>query len=102
LFASDPSQGCILSARAFTVFVNPHNGPGKGVLPNENYTQAIQTLDSLENARTIGYVATTWCTKTMISVLDEIAVHTGWGDSDPPLAMSGTLFDETSTYCTTE
>jgi hypothetical protein len=56
----------------------------------------------MENARTIGYVATTWCTKTMISGLDEIAVHTGWGDSDPPLAMSGTFFDETSTYCTTE
>lgn len=86
----------------FTAIVNPHNGPGEGALPNENYTQAIRTLNSLENVRTIGYVATTWCTKTMSSVLDEIAVYTGWGDSDPSLAMNGIFFDETPTHYTTE
>lgn len=51
----------------------------------------------MENVRTIGYVATTWCSKALESVLDEIALYAGWGESDPSVAMSGILFDETPT-----
>ncbi|KAF2793488.1 hypothetical protein K505DRAFT_385480 [Melanomma pulvis-pyrius CBS 109.77] len=86
----------------FTAIVNPHSGPGEGALPNDVYTQAIQTLNSLDNVRTIGYVATTWCTKNVSSVLNEIAVYTGWGASDPSLAMNGIFFDETPTHYTPE
>ncbi|KAF2177703.1 hypothetical protein K469DRAFT_807023 [Zopfia rhizophila CBS 207.26] len=87
---------------SFTAIVNPHSGPGEGSLPNENYTQAIQTLNSLENLRTIGYVATTWCTKNVSSVLDEVAVYAGWSSHDPSLAMSGIFFDETPWQHTSE
>ncbi|KAF2273403.1 uncharacterized protein EI97DRAFT_156392 [Westerdykella ornata] len=81
----------------FTAIVNPHNGPGGGALPNEDYAQAIRALNSLNNVRTIGYVSTTWCSKTVESVLDEIALYDGWGQSDPSLAMGGIFFDETPT-----
>ncbi|KAF2115111.1 Spherulation-specific family 4 [Lophiotrema nucula] len=86
----------------FTAIINPQSGPGEGALPNENYTQAIQTLNALDNVRTIGYVATTWCSKNLSSVLDEIAVYAGWGSQDPSLAMSGIFFDETPTLYTPE
>jgi hypothetical protein len=86
----------------FTAIVNPHSGPGEGALPNKNYTQAISTLNSMDNVRTIGYVATTWCTKNVSSVLDEVAVYAGWSDYDSSLAMSGIFFDETPTHYFTE
>ncbi|KAF2471078.1 uncharacterized protein BDR25DRAFT_30243 [Lindgomyces ingoldianus] len=86
----------------FTAIVNPYSGPGDSALPNENYTQAIHTLNALGNVRTIGYVATTWCTKNASSVLDEVAVYAGWGAQDPQLAMSGIFFDETPTHYTPE
>jgi hypothetical protein len=81
----------------FTAIVNPHNGPGEGSLPNEDYTQAIKALNSMDNVRTIGYVATTWCRKDLNSVLDEVARYAGWGNSDSSLALSGIFFDETPT-----
>lgn len=81
----------------FTAIVNPHNGPGEGLLPNEDYTQAIKTLNSMDNVRTIGYVATTWFSRSLNSVLDDVARYAGWGISDPSLAMSGIFFDETPT-----
>ncbi|KAF2751547.1 hypothetical protein M011DRAFT_118471 [Sporormia fimetaria CBS 119925] len=84
----------------FTAIVNPHNGPGEGAMPNNDYTQAIKTLNSMRNVRAIGYVATTWCRKGLQTVLDEIAQYAGWGTADPALAMSGIFFDETPTgYC---
>jgi hypothetical protein len=81
----------------FTAIVNPHNGPGEGLLPNEDYTQAIKTLNSMDNVRTIGYVATTWFRRSLNSVLDDVARYAGWGISDHSLAMSGIFFDETPT-----
>lgn len=86
----------------FTAIVNPHSGPGEGALPNDIYTQAIQSLNALDNVRTIGYVATTWCEKNVSSVLDEVAVYVGWGDHDSSLAMSGIFFDEIPTRHTPE
>lgn len=86
----------------FTAIVNPNSGPGEGSLPNANYSQAITSLNALDNVRTVGYVATTWCTKNLSSVLDEVKVYSGWGEYDSSLAMSGIFFDETPTHYTTE
>lgn len=86
----------------FTAIVNPHSGPGEGALPSESYTQAIQVLNSFNNVRTIGYVATTWCKKNVSSVLDEISVYAGWGKIDPSLAMDGIFLDETPTIYSSE
>jgi hypothetical protein len=81
----------------FTAVINPNSGPGEGPLPNEDYRQAIRMLNSKDNVRTIGYVATTWCQRDLKSVLDEIARYAEWGNSDSSLAMSGIFFDETPT-----
>ncbi|KAF1835305.1 hypothetical protein BDW02DRAFT_588259 [Decorospora gaudefroyi] len=81
----------------FTAIVNIHNGPGEGALPNAEYSTAIGTLNSLTNVRTIGYVATTWCTKNLSSVLDDIFTYSFWGEYDPSLALNGIFVDETPT-----
>lgn len=59
----------------FTAIVNVYNGPGDGALPNEEYSDAITLLNSLNNVRTIGYVATTWCARDLGTVLEEIAAY---------------------------
>lgn len=86
----------------FTVVINVHNGPGEGALPNAEYTAAIEALNSLSNVRTIGYVATTWCTRDLSSVLDDIAAFSFWGEYDPSLALSGVFVDETPTQYSTD
>ncbi|KAF2006596.1 hypothetical protein P154DRAFT_421660 [Amniculicola lignicola CBS 123094] len=86
----------------FTAVVNPHSGPGVDPLPDATYQLSIERLNSLENVRTIGYVATTWCAKNMSSALDEVALYAGWASKAPSLAMSGIFFDETPTHYTTE
>jgi hypothetical protein len=75
--------------------INVHNGPGEGALPNAEYSTAIEALNSLGNVRTIGYVATTWYTRDLSSVLDDIAAFSFWGEYDPSLALSGVFVDET-------
>ncbi|KAF2868585.1 Spherulation-specific family 4-domain-containing protein [Massariosphaeria phaeospora] len=102
--AWDPVYEMVLSYPRvqFTAIVNPHSGPGEGMLPNEDYLQAIQTLNSFSNVRTIGYVATTWFKRDLSSVLQDIAVYAGWGNHDSSLAMSGVFFDEIPTGYSSE
>jgi hypothetical protein len=84
----------------FTAVVNIHNGPGDGALPNPEYSQAIETLNSFHNIRTVGYVATTWCARDLVSVLDDIAAYSFWGEYQDSLAMDGIFVDETPTQYT--
>lgn len=79
----------------FTAIKNVHNGPGEGALPNAEYSAAIEALNSLNNVRTIGYVATAWCTRGLSSVLDDVAALSFWGEYDSSLAVSGIFVDET-------
>jgi len=97
---SDENRATSYPRMQFTVIVNPHSGPGEGELPNVNYTEALRTLNLLNNVRTIGYVATTWSKKGISMVLDEIASYAGWGVQDPSLALHGIFFDETVTKYT--
>lgn len=81
----------------FTAVLNIHNGPGEGAVPSEEYAQGIGLLNSLNNVRTIGYVATTWCTRNLSSVLDDIAAYSFWGEYNSSLAVHGIFVDETPT-----
>ncbi|KAH9863825.1 hypothetical protein J1614_009757 [Plenodomus biglobosus] len=81
----------------FTAIVNVQSGPGTGVLPNHEYSEAIESLNSFHNVRTIGYVSTTWCTRNISAVLDDIYAYAFWGDYDPSLALNGIFVDETPT-----
>src|SRR5687768_2776789 len=79
----------------FTAVVNIHNGPGNGALPTADYWDAIGTLNSFENVRTIGYVATAWGDRNLSHVLEEVSVYSFWGEYEPSLAMHGIFVDET-------
>jgi hypothetical protein len=81
----------------FTAILNVHNGPGDGALPNPEYSHAIETLNGFNNVRTVGYVATTWCTRDLISVLDDVAAYSFWGEYEDSLALDGIFVDETPT-----
>ena len=102
LDASDVCRASSYPLVQFTAIVNIHNGPGEGALPNAEYSTAIETLNSLSNVRTIGYVATTWCTRNLSSVLDDIAAYSFWGEYDSSLAMNGIFVDETPTHYSPE
>ncbi|KAF2853420.1 hypothetical protein T440DRAFT_305753 [Plenodomus tracheiphilus IPT5] len=81
----------------FTAVVNVQSGPGNGALPNQEYSKAIEALNSFHNVRTVGYVSTTWCTRNVSAVLDEIYAYAFWGEYDSTLALHGIFVDETPT-----
>lgn len=100
--AADTPRASTYPRVQFTVIINPNSGPGECALPDDSYTEAIRRLNSMDNVRTIGYVATTWCTRSLGSVLDDITLYAEWGNFDPSLAMTGIFFDETPTSYTPE
>ncbi|OCK84859.1 hypothetical protein K432DRAFT_413728 [Lepidopterella palustris CBS 459.81] len=79
----------------FTVVINPNSGPGDGVLPDANYTRGISILNGFSNVRTIGYVATTWASKDVNAVMQEVATYAGWATLNSSIALCGVFFDET-------
>jgi hypothetical protein len=81
----------------FTAIINVHDGPGYGALPEPDYSHAITTLNSFNNVRTVGYVATTWCERELSSVLDDVAAYSFWGEYQDSLAIDGIFVDETPT-----
>jgi hypothetical protein len=97
LFGSDQVSANSYPQVHFTAIVNVHNGPGDGALPTSEYSHAIQTLNSFNNVRTVGYVSTTWCARDLTSVLDEVAAYSFWGEYQDSLAIDGIFVDETPT-----
>jgi hypothetical protein len=58
-------------------------------MPCERCAQAIQTLNLLDNIYTIGYVVTTWYSKALILVMNEVLVYAGRRKQDCSIAVSG-------------
>ncbi|KAF1812159.1 cell surface spherulin 4-like protein [Eremomyces bilateralis CBS 781.70] len=100
--AWNPLHQVILAYPAvrFTVVINPASGPGDGPLPDYNYTREIATLNTFDNVRTIGYVATTYGKKSLEAVMQEIDRYANWALLDPALELSGIFLDETPTLYT--
>ncbi|TKX25007.1 hypothetical protein C1H76_2784 [Elsinoe australis] len=81
----------------FTVVVNPGNGPGNESIPDTGYRTAIEKLHTYANIQIVGYVHTSWTSRNISLVLDDIATYSGWTANDPDLVISGIFFDETPT-----
>ena len=81
----------------FTVIVNPHNGPGATPIPDRNYTSEIPKLTAHRNVRVLGYVATTYATRDVNAVLQDVDTYSAWSthSSIPGLSVNGIFFDET-------
>jgi hypothetical protein len=86
----------------FNVVVNPNNGPGDGLVPNEQYTEALTKLGSYSNARMLGYVRTGYATRDIDDVIREINVYAGWSSNSSSLAMQGIFLDEAPHQYTAE
>lgn len=80
----------------FTIVINPHNGPGSGVGPDENYAREIRRLNSYANIRTVGYVATGYAKREIAAVLQDVSAYSRWSkNATSGLGMHGIFFDET-------
>lgn len=83
----------------FIVIVNPHSGPGSEPWwPNTDYVRGIQKLNACTNVRTIGYVATTYCKRSIKDVLEDIEKYADWSKDErfAGLGVEGIFFDETT------
>jgi hypothetical protein len=56
----------------FAAVVNPCLGPCDATLPEQNYIDKIPKLQTLDNIKTLGYVATTYAGKELNRMLAEI------------------------------
>jgi hypothetical protein len=75
--------------------LNPHDGPGTTEYPEDGYITGIQRLNTYPNVRTIGYVRTTYATRNITAVLEDVSHYSDWAsNADANIAVHGIFFDE--------
>lgn len=77
--------------------MNPASGPGQGSLPDQNYLDEVPKLRLYDNIHPLGYVATTYASKDIGSVLAEIDTYANWPAeaNNADFKVDGIFFDET-------
>jgi Spherulation-specific family 4 len=82
--------------------VNPNNGPGDGLVPNDDYSEAVSQLSSYSNVQLLGYVRTGYAARNITDVIKEVSVYSGWSSNSSSLAMHGIFLDEAPHQYTAE
>ena len=79
------------------VILNPHNGPGESMLPDENYSREILKLNAMANVCTVGYVRVNYCQRDLAEVCRDVTKYGGWSNQPDisGLAVHGIFVDET-------
>ncbi len=79
----------------FTIIINPNSGPGKGALPDEDYSREITRLNQHPNVTLVGYVPVNWCKRDLEKVCKDIDKYAAWSQhGNGELAVKGIFFDE--------
>ena len=81
----------------YHIVVNPNSGPG-GRAPNSDYAQAITKLKSYPNALLLGYIHTSWGSRSSDDVYSDVNQYQAWRTQG--LGMDGIFYDETPTAAT--
>ncbi|PVH75792.1 hypothetical protein DL98DRAFT_574803 [Cadophora sp. DSE1049] len=69
-------------------------GPGSTLFPDDQYSTALEKLNSYQNVQTIGYVRTDYANRNITTVLAEVSTYAGWASNSSGLVMHGIFFDE--------
>ena len=77
----------------FHIVINPNSGPGG--LPNSDYQKAIKKLRTYSNVYLLGYVHTSWATRSLSDVYSDIDTYKQWDGQG--FGLNGVFFDETPT-----
>lgn len=81
---------------SFIVIINPSNGPGEaGWWPNVDYIREIARLGSYPNVRIVGYVHSTYCSRPIEGVLQDIQTYADRSLEDGKCQVQGIFVDET-------
>lgn len=78
-------------AVTFHIIINPNTGPG-GSVPDASYEVALQTLREYSNVVLLGYVHTSWTTRSTDLVFADINAYANWATKG--YALDGIFFDE--------
>ena len=82
----------------FQVIVNPSKGPGADHYPDPSYIAGLRLLNSLPNAKTLGYVDTVYAKRPIEKVNADIDKYANWASfKGGNIAVQGIFFDEVST-----
>lgn len=81
---------------AFTVIINPDNGPDTGsTTPDPSYMVGLQKLSSYPNIQVLGYVHQSYGARSYADVMADVTTWSIWGNSNMyGNAISGIFFDE--------
>ena len=75
--------------------VNPHNGPGEGTSPDDQYKTELSKLNSYQNVVVIGYISTAYAKRDLSAVLHDVTTYSGWSILGGNVGIRGIFFDET-------
>ena len=73
------------------------------VYPDANYVAGIERLNIFSNVQTLGYVYTTWATRSLTEVKSDINCYAAWSNySEGNIGVSGIFFDEAPSSVTND
>jgi hypothetical protein len=79
----------------FQLIINPLSGPGSGQYPISKYITALTQLHTYPNVQLIGYVHTSYCTRSLTAVESDISTYAGWSTyPGANIRLDGIFFDE--------
>jgi Spherulation-specific family 4 len=81
------------------VILNPDSGPGASPYTVDEYMLQILKINNFTNVETVGYVHTSFATRNISDVLEDVAIYSGWNTNanattGSKLAVHGIFFDE--------
>ena len=84
----------------FQIVISPHLA---NIYPDANYVLGLSSLNLFPNVQTLGYIYTSWATRNISEVEEEVDAYAAWpnflgGD----IAVDGIFFDETPTAYTND
>lgn len=75
--------------------MNPNSGPGAEKYPDAEYTDAIAKLNLYRNVTLIGYVHTTYGTRNLTKVIDDVQRFAAWAThAEVDIHVDGIFVDE--------
>lgn len=78
----------------FNIIINPNSGPG-GSPPDSNYIANISVLNSYKNSNMLGYVHTSYGSRSLTDISSDIDTYQSWSTyTNSNISLGGIFVDE--------
>ena len=81
------------STTQWTMIINPNSGPGSST-PSQDYATGTAKFNAMSNVRTIGYIHTSWGSRSLDDIQNDLNSWKAWGSGSTNASVQGIFYDE--------